>query len=219
MSVWLVFNSVLEQSVYQSAFKVAWNPPNFEVIFFLFVFLQTSCHSGPIIYLPLLLQKNLPSFQSWNYFIFLRKISERWKQNSVCNRKIQQAEMIAQKRGSSWCFRHVSQHQAHGQSIDQEQKHQKIFPLSCGDRWRSKSNSIVLFLPYDSVEWSKHWWSSPWVQSYPGKCPYRNKTTADSTTFINRSIVNLFILFTCQLSYVSLSACLVVMQNAVRLSA
>lgn len=38
MSVWLVFNSVLEQSVYQSAFKVAWNPPNFEVIFFLFVF-------------------------------------------------------------------------------------------------------------------------------------------------------------------------------------
>lgn len=151
------------------------------------------------------------------FHIFKKNIRE--VKTKLCNRKIKQTEMIAQKRGSSWCFRHLSQHQAHGQSIDQEKKHQKIFPLSCGDRWRSKSNSIVLFLPYDSVEWSKHWWSSPWVQSYPVKCPYKNKTAADSTAFINRSIVNLFILFTCQLSYVSLSACLVVMQNAVRLSA
>lgn len=61
------------------------------------------------------------------------------------------------------------------------------------------SNIIVQFLPQDSAEGFKLI-VLPLLQSYPGKCPYSNKAAADSTAFINRSIVNLFISFTCQLS-------------------
>lgn len=164
MSVWLVFNSALEQSVYQGTFKVAWNPPNFEVTFFLLA----SCKLHVILDLLFtslsFYKKNPPSFQPWNNLIFLRKISERWKQNSVCYRKIQQAEMIAQKRGSSWDFKHLSQHHAHGQSIDQGKNNIRFFhcPVETGEGISSPTVPFY-FCPYDFVEWSKHWWSSPWV--------------------------------------------------------
>lgn len=84
MFVWLVFHSLLEQSVYPDTFKVTRHPPNFEVIFFLIV----SCKL-PVI-LDLLFISLSPSKKKKNeiysapeqfyiYFFNFRKIAERQK--------------------------------------------------------------------------------------------------------------------------------------------
>lgn len=85
MFVWLVFHSLLEQSVYPDTFKVTRHPPNFEVIFFLIV----SCKL-PVI-LDLLFISLSPSkkkekwifFSPWTilyiYFFNFRKIAEKQK--------------------------------------------------------------------------------------------------------------------------------------------
>lgn len=167
--------------------------------FISFWFLQLSYSSGPLFYLPHPLSpkknKNPQSFQLCNNLISLRKWLERWKQNSgagwtACQKKGEYLRFQTPRPTPSTWPKDRPRGKATGDSsfvlwsqVEEEAVPQHCLISATGLCWMIQTLTVL-----------------PLLQSYPGKCPYSNKATADSTAFINRSIVNLFISFTCQLS-------------------
>lgn len=198
MSDWIFIQLLLEQPVYQGAFKITCNSSSFEAI--LFHFDSCNCHVVlDFFFTSLSTPKKIKQYTSelstLEQLNIFKKIIREMKT------KLWSRLNCLPKKGGVFEVSDPSantKHRARGHTKGKSNRRFSLCPLEPGGGGSSPAS--LLHFCHRTLLNDPNSDCPPLVQSYPGKCPYGNKAAADSPAFVNRSIVNLFISFTCQLS-------------------